>query len=105
MTRIQDLEQLVTTLYNKHDPARADWADWLGENHVLLVADYASELAKRFGANEELARAGALLYDIADTKMSRFAANHEGTSLTMARELMQQAGFSCLLYTSDAADE
>ena len=93
MTRIQKLEQSVADLYAVHEPARADWADWLGENHVFLVADHATELSRRFGANEELARAGALLHDIADTKMSRFADNHEETSLTMARELMQQAGF------------
>ncbi len=94
MTRIQSLEQSVTDLYAAHDPQRADWADWLGENHVFLVADNATELALRYGANEELARAGALLHDIADTKMSRFAPEHEETSLAMARELMQQAGFS-----------
>lgn len=93
MTRIQNLERSVVDLYNQHDPARADWADWLGENHVLLVADYATELAGRFGANGELARAGALLHDIADTKMSRFADGHEEASLTMARTLMEKAGF------------
>lgn len=94
MTRIQNLEQSVGDLYAAHNPGRADWADWLGENHVFLVADYATELAGRFGANGELARAGALLHDIADTKMSRFADSHEETSLAMARGLMQQAGFN-----------
>lgn len=93
MTRIQKLEQLVTDLYAAKNPERADWADWLGENHVFLVADNATVLAKRYGANEELARAAALLHDIADTKMSRFAPEHEEVSLQMARELMQQAGF------------
>jgi putative nucleotidyltransferase with HDIG domain len=88
------MQGLVTALYEAHDPARADWADWLGEHHVFLVADYATDLARRFGADEELARAGGLLHDIADTKMSRFADNHEETSLAMARELMQQAGFN-----------
>ena len=94
MTRIQSLEQSVSDLYTAQNPERADWADWLGENHVFLVADNATELAKRFGANEELARAAALLHDIADTKMSRFADNHEEISLVMARELMQQADFN-----------
>lgn len=94
MVRIQDLEQAVTDLYAARSPERADWADWLGENHVFLVADNASKLAHRHGANEELARAGALLHDIADTRMSRFAPDHEETSLVIARELMQQAGFS-----------
>lgn len=94
MTRLQHLERAVKDLYNLRDPARTNWADWLGEHHVFLVADYATELAERFGANKELARVGALLHDIADTKMSRFADSHETSSLNMARELMQQAGFS-----------
>lgn len=94
MTRIENLEQSVGELYAAHSPERADWADWLGENHVFLVANNATELAQRYGANEELARAGALLHDIADTKMSRFAPEHEETSLAIARELMHQAGFT-----------
>lgn len=93
MTRIQSLEKLVGDLYAAHNPERTDWADWLGENHVFLVADNATELSRRFGANEELARAGALLHDIADTKMSRFTDNHEETSFMMARDLMQQTGY------------
>lgn len=94
MTRIEVLEQSVRDLYAAHDPERADWADWLADNHVFLVANNASKLAQRVGANEELARAAALLHDIADAKMSRFADGHEETSLSIARELMQQAGFS-----------
>lgn len=94
MTRIQNLELAVTDLYAAHNPGRADWADWLGENHVLLVGHNATDLALRYGANEELTRAGALLHDIADTRMSRFTSDHEEISLAMARELMQQTGFN-----------
>jgi putative nucleotidyltransferase with HDIG domain len=94
MTRIKNLEQAVSGLYAAHNPGRADWADWLSENHVFIVADNASKLAQQYGANEELARASALLHDIADAKMSRFAPEHEETSLAMARDLMQQAGFT-----------
>jgi HD superfamily phosphodiesterase len=65
MTRIQNLKQAVSGLYAAHDPNRADW---LGKNHVFLVADNAVRLARRYGADEELARAGALLHDIAPTQ-------------------------------------
>lgn len=94
MTRIQILEQEVTALYAARHPERANWADWLGENHVFLVADNATELAQRYGANEELARAGALLHDVADAKMSRFAPEHEEASLNIARDLLRKAGFN-----------
>ncbi|HEU4966495.1 MAG TPA: HD domain-containing protein [Candidatus Saccharimonadales bacterium] len=94
MSRMQNLEQAVTNLYAAKNPNRADWADWLGANHVFVVADYASEIAKRYGADEELARAGGLLHDIADATMSRFTPGHEATSLAIARELMHDAGFA-----------
>lgn len=94
MTRIHSLEQAVQKLYAAKNPNRADWADWLGANHVFVVADYASEMAKRYGADEDLARAGALLHDIADATMSRFAPEHETASLAIARELMREAGFT-----------
>lgn len=94
MTKIQNLETSVRALYAAKNPSRTDWCDWLGQHHVFTVAANATKLAQRFGANQELARAGALLHDIADTKMSRFADNHEQASLDIARELMQQAGFS-----------
>jgi len=94
MTRITQLERSVHDLYAAHTPGRADWADWLADNHVFLVADNATKLAQRVGANEELARAAALLHDIADAKMSRFADDHEEASLAIARKLMQQAGFT-----------
>lgn len=94
MERLQTLEQRVRDLYEEENPNRAKWANWLADNHVFVVADYASELAKRYGANEELARAAALLHDIADVKMKRDDPTHEEESLRMARELMQEAGYS-----------
>ena len=94
MARIDTLEESVHKLYAAKNPARADWCDWLGEHHVFVVADNATILAERFGANKELARAAALLHDIADASMSRFANNHEEESLRIARDLMQKAGSS-----------
>ncbi|MDN5274959.1 MAG: hypothetical protein JWP06_860 [Candidatus Saccharibacteria bacterium] len=94
MTRITTLENSVHELYDAKNPDRADWADWLGDNHVFLVAENAASLAGRYGANVELARAAALLHDIADTEMSRFADVHEETSLKIARKLMREVGFN-----------
>jgi len=92
--RIEKLEAKVKALYAEKDPKRSgEWADWLADNHVLVVADFATELARRYGADEDLARAGALLHDIADVKMRGRGAEHEAESLRMARELMHEAGF------------
>ena len=88
MTRIRNLEAVVRALYRAKDPGRADWADWLFEDHVFVVADLAEVIAERFDANKEYARAAAVLHDIADAKMSRFDKKHALESMTMARHLL-----------------
>lgn len=94
MTKLNKLEEGVKKLYAAKNPERTEWADWLADNHVFVVADYAADLANRFGANSDLARAAALLHDIADCKMSRMDPGHEAESLKMARELMVQSGYA-----------
>lgn len=94
MTPIQKLETAVRALYDRKDSNRDTWADWLGANHVPVVADNAMALAKKHGANADLARAAALLHDIADVTMKRFDERHETESMNMARDMMQQAGFT-----------
>ncbi len=94
MNSLEKLEQQVHKLYDAKDPDRTPWTDWLATHHVFVVADYATELAERLGGNAALARAGALLHDIADVRMHRHQEGHEQESLKMARELMRQSGFS-----------
>lgn len=94
MDRLQELERLVHREYAAHNPDRADWADWLGEHHVFVVAENAKKLAERYGANSELAQAAAMLHDIADARMSRFADNHEQASLEIAREILGKCNFT-----------
>jgi len=93
MLKLQTLEHHVQQLYAHKSPGRSPWTDWLAVHHVFVVADKATELAQRFGANQELARAAALLHDIADVKLNRSSDKHEQTSLDMARTLMEQAGY------------
>ncbi|MCA9333157.1 HD domain-containing protein [Candidatus Saccharibacteria bacterium] len=93
MTSAQRLEDKVRKLYESKNENRAEWADWLWRNHVVVVADYATELANRFYASADLSRTAALLHDIADVKMQRSDENHEQESLNLARQLMSEAGF------------
>ncbi len=92
-TRAENLERQIRDAYEAEAPDRADWADWLYENHVFLVADEAERLANQLGEDAELARAAAALHDVADAKMSRFAPGHEEKSMQMAREMLRLAGF------------
>lgn len=94
MGNISQLEAHVHHLYDLLDPNREDWADWLARYHVFVVADYATTLAIRFGANQDLSRAAGMLHDIADARMSRFDPLHEEISLQISRDLMKECGFS-----------
>ncbi len=87
------LENKVRELYEQKNPDRDSWTDWLYENHVFVVADYAAELARRFEANAEYARAAAMLHDIADVKMKRPSEDHEQESLSLARQLLSETGY------------
>ncbi len=93
-TRIENLKKDISALYSKKASDRADWADWLFENHIFVVADYAGKLAKRFGANEELAMAAGMLHDVADAVMKRENPRHEEKSLEIARLLLTQNDFT-----------
>jgi putative nucleotidyltransferase with HDIG domain len=94
MERLQTLETKVADLYRQKNPARDDWADWMADNHVFVVANFATQLAQKYGANAELARAAALLHDIADATMERKNDQHEAESLKIAQNLMQETGYT-----------
>lgn len=94
MARYDDLFKKVETLYMQKLDSRDDWADWLYPNHVLVVARSAGAIAERKGANVELAQVAALLHDVADIRMKRLEPGHEEESLKIAREVMQECGYS-----------
>src|SRR3989344_9451088 len=94
MTRLEELKRRVDELYLAKNENRADWADWMYEHHVFVVADYAAELADRFGANKELAVAAGMLHDIADAVMSRENPEHEEKSMEIAAGFLRDTGFS-----------
>ncbi len=94
MSRIEMVRNEVDKLYQAKNKNRADWADWLYENHVYSVANEAEYLAERFGAKTELVVSAAMLHDIADAVMSRFDQDHEKESLQLARDILVKTGFS-----------
>jgi putative nucleotidyltransferase with HDIG domain len=94
MGKLNQIQAKVRELYLSKDPNRDEWADWLYDNHVLVVAKNAHELAQKYGANEELSEAAALLHDIADVKMARANPGHEETSLDIAWQVLTEADFT-----------
>lgn len=94
MSRIEKLEQRIRNLYGAKKEGRTDWADWLCEHHVFIVAECAGKLADRYGAKKELAMAAGMLHDVADAVMSRNDPKHEEESENIARVFLGDAGFS-----------
>lgn len=94
MPNLDVLRQKVRSLYESKNPNRADWADWIYENHVLVVAESAKKLAERFGANKELSEAAGLLHDVADAVMKRNNKRHEEESKNIARKLLRESDFT-----------
>jgi hypothetical protein len=94
MRDIRALTAAVRASYEAKNPEREQIADWLYENHIFIVATSAQDIAARFGGDPELAYAGGILHDIADSVMSRKKERHEEVSRELARGMMGQAGFS-----------
>lgn len=88
------MREKVREMYEEKNPGRADWADWIYEKHVVLVAGESREIAQKYGGNPDLAEAAGLLHDIADAEMKRENPRHEQESLRIARELLRETGFT-----------
>lgn len=94
MSRIDSLKKEVDNLYLSRNENRADWADWLFEHHVFLVANYARKLSEKLGVNNDLAVAAAMLHDIADAVIKRESPEHENKNFEIVRELLLKSGFN-----------
>lgn len=94
MNKLEKVRAKAHELYTSQNPNREEWSDWLYPNHVLVVAESARKLARKYNVNEELSEVAALLHDIADVRMARKDPNHEQASLEIAREVMAEAGYT-----------
>ncbi len=91
MTKHQKVAELVKQAY---ESSSEDFAQWMWKNHVPVVARKTEELSTRFGADADLAVAGAWLHDFGDAFMYRFAQGHEEVSQQKAKEALEQSGYS-----------
>ena len=94
-SRLEILGKSVRSLYEARKPDRADWADWMYDNHIFVVSDYAKILSGRFGiANPDMPMAAALLHDIADAEIKRENPDHEKKSEEISLSFLIGAGFA-----------
>lgn len=93
-SRLKAIQDAVRELYASDNPEKDEWANWLYQNHVLVVAEQARHLAEKYAANTEIAEVCGLLHDIADAVMNRANPEHEAKSLSIARELLSAHGYN-----------
>jgi HD superfamily phosphodiesterase len=96
--RLYRVERTVADLYAQieQNPSADEFQRSIYNRHVVVVADFAEYLAKKYHGSIKKCRSAALLHDIADTKLVRTDKKHENTSLTMAAHILKEAGFSRL---------
>ncbi len=90
MADLNLLSKLVTAAYAASSD---EFAHWMIENHLPVVAQKAQELSDRFGADGNLAVAGAWLHDFGDAFVDRHADNHDVVSKKEAVVVLQRSGF------------
>lgn len=83
--------QLVENVYTS---SKEDFAQWMWQNHLQFVAKKAEELSQKFGANEDLAVAGAWLHDFGDAFVHRHSDKHEEISVNEAKKVLKRVGYS-----------
>ena len=91
MKKHQKVAELVAQAY---ESSQESFAQWMWANHVPVVAKKTEELAQKFGADEDLAVAGAWLHDFGDAFVHRHSDQHEEISENKAIEVLKQSGYS-----------
>lgn len=87
--------QLVFTAVNElYKNATTTMGKWMWHNHTQWVADKASELAEKYGANAEQAYCAALLHDLGDSTYERGDEKFESWSENKGKEILAKAEFN-----------
>lgn len=86
--------QVAERVTDAYLSSKDDLAHWMLKEHVQVVAANAEELSKKYGANEDLAVAGAWLHDLGDAFVRRHASDHEAISVREACKILKDSGYS-----------
>lgn len=74
MLKYQKVAELVEQQYSQSEQ---EFAQWMWKYHVPVVAKNTEELAARYGADVDIAVAGAWLHDFGDAFVHRHAEDHD----------------------------
>lgn len=73
--------------------AATSMGKWMWQHHTQWVADTASRLAEKYGADIEQAYCAALLHDLGDSTYERSHADFEAWSWETSKAILKKAGF------------
>lgn len=91
MLKYQKVAELVEQQYSQSEQ---EFAQWMWKYHVPVVAKNTEELAARYGADVDIAVAGAWLHDFGDAFVHRHAEDHDVISESKALKVLELAGYS-----------
>lgn len=87
----QKVKQLVAQAYQN---TQQEFAKWIWNQHLPVVAKKAGEFAKQFDADPDLAVAGAWLHDFGDAFINRHHLDFEKINQTKIIEILKKADYS-----------
>lgn len=90
MERSQRVFAEVAELYST---SATTMGTWMWRNHTQWVADKATMLARKYGANSEKAYCAALLHDLGDSRYERGHEDFDTWSWNTSKDILKQAGF------------
>ncbi len=71
-----------------------DFAQWMWQHHVPVVAAKALELSKEYSADADLAVAGAWLHDFGDVFVDRFDSKYAEITEREVKKILSAAGYT-----------
>jgi putative nucleotidyltransferase with HDIG domain len=76
-----------------YQAATTSMGKWMWHNHTQWVADKATKLAEKYGANIEKVYCAALLHDLGDSRYERGHADFDTWTWEKSKEILKNAGF------------
>jgi putative nucleotidyltransferase with HDIG domain len=86
-------EAVFAEVNELYSVAATSMGKWMWQNHTQWVADKATKLAKKYGADTEKVYCAALLHDLGDSKYERDHDDFDSWSWEASKAILKKAGF------------
>ena len=86
--------QVAKLVKEAYESSQEWFGQWMWENHVPVVAKKTEELSRRFGADDDIAVAGAWLHDFGDAFVHRNSEEHSAVTEEKSKQVLEKVGYS-----------